>query len=93
MQDLCVKEMAMPDLDQIKQGEQARATGAGGSPKVSPAILPGGPANLPTEPLGLPSCCSRSRPATSDRRSQLVETRHAGTAAGMYGQVTRHLNQ
>ncbi|MGB9647702.1 MAG: hypothetical protein WA709_04225 [Stellaceae bacterium] len=30
----------MPDLNQIKQGEQGRATGAGGSPKgISPAIL------------------------------------------------------
>jgi hypothetical protein len=26
----------MPDLNQIKQGEQGRATGAGGSPRVSP---------------------------------------------------------
>ena len=55
----------MPDLNQIKQGEQGRATGAGGSPRVSPAILPSGPATPPTEPLGLSSCCSRSRPATS----------------------------
>jgi hypothetical protein len=28
-----------------------------------------------------------------DRRLQLVETSHAGTAAGMYGQAARHFNQ
>jgi len=33
-----LKELAMPALDQIKQGEQERGTGAGGSPGAGRAI-------------------------------------------------------
>jgi hypothetical protein len=32
----------MPDLDQIKQGEQGRGTGAGGSPRAGRVIPPDG---------------------------------------------------
>ena len=52
----------MPDLDQIKQGEQGGGTGMGGSPSASPAILAAGLAARPTGPLGRPSCCSTAKP-------------------------------
>jgi hypothetical protein len=35
-------ELAMPDLDQIKQGEQGCGTGAGGSPGAGRVIPPAG---------------------------------------------------
>jgi hypothetical protein len=38
VRDCNLKELAMPDLDQIKQGEQELGTSAGGSPGVGRAI-------------------------------------------------------
>ncbi len=51
----------MPDLDQIKQVEQGRGTGAGGSPKGGRAIPPAGRAAAATTSTALPGCCSPAR--------------------------------
>jgi hypothetical protein len=45
---LRLKELAMPDLDQIKQVEQECEIGAGGSSRAGQAIPPAGP-RLPRE--------------------------------------------
>ena len=44
----------MPDLDQIKQGEPGRGTGAGGSPEAGRAITPDGRAVAATMSTALP---------------------------------------
>ena len=51
----------MPDLDQIKQGEQGCGTGAGGSPGAGRAIPPAARAAAATTSTALPGYCSPAR--------------------------------
>jgi hypothetical protein len=51
----------MPDLDQIKQGEQELGTSAGGSPGAGRAIPPAGRAAAATTSTVLRGCCSPAR--------------------------------
>jgi hypothetical protein len=50
----------MPDLDQIKQGEQELGTSAGGSPRGRPGN-PAGRAAAATTSTALPGFCSPAR--------------------------------
>jgi hypothetical protein len=51
----------MPDLDQIKQGEQERGTGAGGLPGAGRAIPPADPGAAATTSTALHGYCSPAR--------------------------------
>jgi hypothetical protein len=74
-------ELAMPDLDQIKQGEQGCGTGAGARGRS------GNPAGRP-RPLVVDSFVRAIETSDFERRLQLVEadsSDHPGAVAGMYG--------
>jgi hypothetical protein len=51
----------MPDLDQIKQGEQGARDRGGRFAKADRAIPPAGRAAAATTSTALPSCCSPAR--------------------------------
>jgi hypothetical protein len=72
-------ELAMPDLDLIKQGEQGGGTGAGGSPGAGRAIP------RPAARLVVDAFVRAIETSDFERRLRLVEADHPGEAAGMNG--------
>ena len=68
----------MPDLDQIKQEEQERGTGAGGFPRAGRAIPPAGP-------RGSTSCCCVHK---SNIRSAAVSHKFVAATSGLKANPT-----
>ena len=81
VRDCDLKELAMPDLDQIKQEEQELGTSAGGSPGVGRAIPRAARLPRPRQPRCPAGARRRGRAADPQSRRASARQRPGGVTA------------
>ena len=87
VRDCGLKELLMPDLDQIKQGEQELGTSAGGSPGVGRAIPRAARLPRPRQPRCPAGARRRGRAADPQSRRTGARLHYGCASNGSSGRI------